>query len=277
MRTRLLLILTTAIVLAACEKTIVLDLKQMPEKVVIEGVVTNHPGYQYVKVSRSVGFYDSGSTPRITDATVTITDDLGNEIDFIHNPNNHPDSMGYYLPAQSFTGQVGRHYILTVVIDGKIFKGEDTMLPVTTMDSIRYRINHREFNNPMRKNKYYELLLYAKEPRETRDYYLFTFFRNDTLSRYHSGDIYFSDDKVLGEEINGVQSPVFFAVGDTARVEVYSLTRKAYVYYSDLEKLLNNDGGMFSPPMATPRTNLSHGALGFFRVSAIDISGIRIE
>lgn len=51
---------------------------------------------------------------------------------------------------------------------------------------------------------------------------------------------------------------------------MFSLTRKAFIFYSDLSNLLNNDGGMFSPPPANPRNNLSNGALGYFQVSAMD-------
>ena len=100
---------------------------------------------------------------------------------------------------------------------------------------------------------------------------------NDSLLVDSPSDIYFSDDKTLGEEINGVPSPVYFAPGDSARIEMYSISRNGYVFYFDLVNLLNNDGGMFSPPPANCRTNLSNGALGFFQVGAINISGIRIK
>jgi hypothetical protein len=61
-------------------------------------------------------------------------------------------------------------------------------------------------------------------------------------------------------------------------VEVYSLSRVGYVYYNDLFSILNGDGGgMFGPIPAPPRTNLSNGAIGFFQVSAINISSTKIE
>jgi len=277
MRYPTITLILSSMIFWSCEKTVLLDLEQTDPKIVIEAVVTNQPGYQFVKVTRSGGFYDSGPTPRVTDATVSITDDLENEFVFIHNPNSHPDSSGYYLPSIPFKGEIGRTYRLFVSVDGEDYEAEDNLQSVTPIDSVLYQVNPDEKDDPKEEGKFYEVLLYAKEPQQTTDYYLFKFFRNDSLVLYNPSDIYFSDDKTLGEEINGVPSPVFYAPDDSARVEMYSLTRDGYVFYNDLVNLINNDGGMFSPPPANCRTNLSNGALGFFQVSAVEISGIRIK
>jgi hypothetical protein len=58
---------------------------------------------------------------------------------------------------------------------------------------------------------------------------------------------------------------------------MYSLSRTAYVFYNDLQRLLNNDGGLFSQPPADSRSNLTNGALGFFQASAMDVSTIEIK
>src|SRR5690606_16739754 len=78
----------------SCEKEYILRTNPAEAKVVIEGLVTDKPGYHYIKLSRSTDFYSSGKTPRITDATVTVTDSDGVITEFVHNPNNDPDSMG---------------------------------------------------------------------------------------------------------------------------------------------------------------------------------------
>lgn len=277
MRYSFIILILSSVVFWSCEETVVLDLDQMSSKIVIEGVVTTQPGYQFVKVTRSAGFYESGATPRVTNAVVTVVDDLENEITFTHNPNDHPDSLGYYLPASSFVGEIGRTYHLKVIVDGVTYEAEDHLYGVTSVDSLKYQINPQEQGDPKEEGKFYEVLLFAKEPQETKDYYLFKFFRNDSLILDSPSAIYFSDDKTLGEEIDGVPSPVYYAPGDSARVEMYSLSRDGYVFYNDLVNLINNDGGMFSPPPANCRTNLTNGALGFFQVSAINISGIRIK
>ena len=274
---RAIYIVVIAFGLLACEKTVLLDLEQMDSKIVIEGLVTNRLNYQFVKISRSTGFYQSGTAPRVSDAIVFVEDNLGNQFSYLHNPNNHPDSVGYYIPSVPFAGVIGRTYTLTVDADGETYTASDKMYDVTSIDSLTYQINLDEQDDPKEDDKFYEVLMYAKEPQETDDYYLFKFYRNDSLKVYDPTDIYFADDKTLGEEINGVQSPVFYAVGDSARIEMYSISRTGFVFYSDLFNLINNDGGMFSPPPANSRNNLSNGALGFFQVSAVNVSGIRIK
>jgi hypothetical protein len=270
-------VLLLAIVFVSCDKPIHLNLNESQSRVIIEGQVTNRAGYQYVKLSRSVDFYQSGALPKITNATVSVKDGDGNEIMFIHNPNNKADSVGYYLPQTPFLGVIGKDYHLRVDVDGEIYEADDHLYPVTSVDSLAYRIDDDEKDDPKTYNKFYEVLLYAKEPHPSKDYYLFKFYRNDSLKLYNDTDIYYTDDEALGESINGISTPIFYAPGDKATIEAYSLSRSGYVFYDDLQKLLNNDGGMFSQPPANSRTNLSNGALGFFQASAINSASIVVE
>ena len=263
--------------LTACEETVVLDLEEPTPKIVIEGQVTDRAGYQFVKVSKSTNFYASGKTPRVTDATVTVADDQGNEYTFVHNPRNHADSAGYYLPQTPFTGVIDRTYTLTVVADGQTYTAQDKLNRITTIDKLEYRIDEDERDDPEDPGRFYEVLMFVKEPKETRDYYLFKTYRNDSLTYDLDTDVYYADDELVGENIDGFPLPIYYSVNDLARAEVYSLSRDAYIFYRDLYKLLNNDGGMFNQPPADPRTNLSNGALGLFQVSAVVSSEIRIS
>lgn len=274
--------LITALALTAtlfsCEKTVVIDARQANEAIVIEGQVTNQPGMQYVKVSRSAGFYQTGPTERVTDAVVSITDDLGNTVPFVHNPSGKIETRGYYFDNTNFVGQPGRTYRLSVQVEGEIYEAADKMSAVTNIDSLAYRINEDEKDDPKDTGKFYEILAFMKEPQETDDYYLFKFYRNDSITYYlENSDIYYASDEGIGENIDGIPSPVFFAIGDKAKFEVYSLSRNAYLFYNDLSTLINSDGGMISPPPANPRSNLSNGALGLFRASAVNFATITIE
>lgn len=263
--------------LVSCEKEYILDTNPADAKVVIEGMVTDKPGYHFVKVTRSANFYDAGKTPRVTDAIVTVTDNEGVTTAFVHNPGNHPDSAGYYKPAVPFAGVLGNTYRLTVIMNGQEYEGEDTLYPVTTIDSLTYRISEDEQSDPDHPGRYYEVLIYTREPQETRDFYLFNFYRNDSLKLANPEDIYFTDDVVLAEAINGITMPIYFSKGDRATVEAFSISRQAFVFFNDLSILLNNDGGMYSPPPANCRNNLSNGALGFFRASAVTSMDITVE
>lgn len=275
---RYIKLIIPALVLFSCDEPTELDLRQTPPRIVIEGQVTNKAHYQSVKVSRSADFYGSGQTPRITDATVTVTDDIGNEYSFVHNPRNHADSAGIYLPEDAFIGEIGRTYTLHVTADGELFEATDKMFSVTPIDSLSFRINEDQQDDPDKPGKIYEMLVFAREPQDQTNYYLFKYYRNDSLTVFNPTDIYYSDDELLGENINGIPSPVYYAATDKARMEVYSLTRKGYVFYNDLSSSLVNDGGgMFGPIPAPPRSNISNDALGFFQVSAVDEKEAYIE
>ena len=158
-----------------------------------------------------------------------------------------------------------------------MYEATDQLFYVTPIDSLAYRLDEDEQEDPEVYGKFYEVMIYAKEPQETKDYYLFKFFRNDSLKTDFDTDIYFTDDETLGENIDGVSSPIYFAPGDRARCEIYSISRDAFVFYSDLQSLLNNDGGLFSQPPSNSRSNISNGALGFFQTSALHMSEIEIK
>jgi hypothetical protein len=118
--------------------------------------------------------------------------------------------------------------------------------------------------------------MYAREPKATEDFYLFKFYRNDTIERFDTNTgIFYSDDIGLGEEINDLSGPILYSEQDTARMEMFSLTPTAFKYYFDLDQLINSDGGMFSGIPANPASNIDGSdAIGFFQVSAISAEEI---
>jgi hypothetical protein len=266
-----------AVSLSGCEEAIQLDLDQTPTRLVIEGQLTDVEGLQFVHVTRSADFYQSGVTDRISDAQVTIKDDTGEEIQFVHNPGGSEDSIGYYLPLGDYKGVVGRTYTMVVEADGATYTASDKLFRVTAIDSIGYQPNRfRERDEPS-DGKIWELLLYAKEPQDTEDNYLFKFYRNDSLIYTNETDVYIFNDYGIGEEIEGFPSPVYYAPGDKGRVEMYSISRDGFLFYNDLITIMNSDGGMFSPPPANPRSNITGGALGFFQVSSMTHREVDVE
>lgn len=252
----------------ACQETIQIDTGQLEERVVIEGLITNDTNH-YVKLTRTRSFYSSGPATRIEDAVVSVSDDNGSTFQFVHNPTNNPDEDGFYYPVNNFQGQIGSTYSLSVEIDGEQYNAQEELLPVTAIDSLRVIVNEDELEDPEEEGRFYEVLFYASEPQDRKDQYLFKFYNNGEIVKDEHSDIYFSDDTFLGEKIDDLEIAGFYKLGERVTVEMYSLTQEGFIFYSDLFNLLNNDGGMFSPPPADPRNNLSNGALGYFQVSAV--------
>ena len=265
------------LIFSACEEVINIDIDQAPAQLVIDGLITNEDTTHTLRITRSVAFNDNSSEV-VADAVVEVSDNLGNVFNYTHNPEGYDSLMGYYFSDQKFSGQEYAIYRLNVMVDNQSFTASDTLRPITTIDSLSIKIDDDAVNDSENEGKIYQVILYAKEPQETVDFYYFKFYRDGILDNDsdNSGNVYVFDDKVLGSSLDGLPSPVLFREGEVAGVEIYSLTREQFVYFTDLGNILNSDGGMFSPPPANPRSNISGGALGLFQVSGLNRASILI-
>jgi hypothetical protein len=54
-------------------------------------------------------------------------------------------------------------------------------------------------------------------------------------------------------------------------ITMQSLTSEAYNYYTVLMNQFKTDGGTYKPTPASPVSNISNGALGFFRASSTTV------
>ena len=257
----------------SCEEVVELDIEQSTPQVVIEGLLTNIDTIHYVKVSRSIQFYEVGLNP-VLDAIVNVSGE-GNVYSYSHNPNAIDSLDGFYYSDIPYAGTIGEAYTLSVDIDGANYDAMDTMRYVTDIDSLSFQLATNPSEEDEADGKIYQALLYASEPEETEDYYQFQFFRDNELIAYPDNIFVFSD-VAFGPNLDGLPSPVLFREGELASVKIYSLTREQYIFYTDLANLINSDGGMFSPPPANPRNTFSNSALGLWQVSAVSEDSILI-
>ncbi|MFT6972136.1 MAG: hypothetical protein ACJAXX_002714 [Roseivirga sp.] len=259
---------------SACEETVIIDPKRAPSTIVIDALITNDGAYNYIKITKSRDFYSSGVAEFISSAVVKVVDDLGNEFNYIYNPEDKEELNGVYFPQTQYLCVVGRTYTMTAFVNGVEYTASEILQPVTSIDSLTVAFNQEEFDDPEEEGRYFEVLFYAEEPQDRVDYYLFKFYRDSLLIRDDENDVYFADDKLLSGRIDDLPTAGFFAEGEEVRVEMYSLPRSGFIFYNDLATLLNNDGGLFTPPPANPRSNISNGALGYFHVGSLATKSI---
>lgn len=271
-------ILLSAIITFSCEETVILDAKQVEPTLVIESHLTTEKKLHFVKLSLSVDFYFDKKPPAVKDAVVSLIDLTTQDFYvFKHNESGKDNYEGIFVSEESFQGRVGHTYELRVNYDGELYTGKETIFPVTEIEKLKYRLNVAESSDPKKEGYIYEVLLNADEPQDTEDYYMFKFYRNDSLILAREADLYFTDDEFLGERIKDLPLPIAFSKGDKATVAMYSITRQAFIYLSDLMNVMHNDSGMFSPPPANPRNNLTNGAMGYFMASDISEETIMID
>ncbi|MGF1533697.1 MAG: DUF4249 domain-containing protein [Bernardetiaceae bacterium] len=260
MRIYFVWILMIGTLLTACEQVIDLPLRSMEEPlVVIQGQVVDTVGYSWVILTQSLDFYNPTQAPRISGAQVSISDDTGNEMIF------REDSPGFYVPTDpAFKGEVGRTYSLSVQVQEEFFRASSQLLPVTQIDSLTVRY---VAGRPFRDDGYY-LYFFAKEPPNEKNFYRWRVYLNDSLFDGFD-DILLADDRFVQDNIENLELPYAFDLGDTVALEQYSINEDVFDYYSDLLSLAGNDGGLFSPPPVNPRTNISNGGLGIFSASSL--------
>ena len=113
----------------------------------------------------------------------------------------------------------------------------------------------------------YYLRFYAQDDGASRDFYLTQLLQNDTL--YTDGALpylIFDDRFAQGAYIPGFLVPFPLDSGNTTRLSFYTLTQDAYDYYFSIVQQAGSGSPFGAPPSNLP-TNMSNGAIGFFRAS----------
>jgi len=241
------LILTAALLtLASCTKEIVLDYDEASSRLVIEGEVTPGNGPHEVRISRSVNFTETNLFPAVENATVTITDDQGEDETLVH------QGGGVYRSTGLLTGVPGHTYSLSVTADGTTITGASTMpLPVAldtlSIDSISGFGNVNLIVVPIYTDPAGLVNFYRLRVRVNGTKWPVVFARDDLLS----------DGQINGQPLFYNEEPV--ERGDTVSVDLFGIDRTIFTYWFTLESFAN-DG--VAP--ADPISNLSGNVLGYF-------------
>lgn len=268
----LYLLLMLGGVFGACREVIDFELPVDEPQLVIEGSLTywaDEPERNQVRVmvSSSGNYYNENVFNPITEALLQV-DDLttGNTYDLTPIENEPGLYLNNTLPLE-----LGNAYRLRVMYDGSEYESSSTILPVAELDSFSYR--YREENIFLEEGYYF--FFSGRTPKERGiNYYRFKIYEGDSLYNQR-GDYLIQSDELLREKIDTLQLANYaFEVGDSVRIEMYSLDKSMFNYYNELVELLFNDGGLFSSPPRNPTSNIINTTqpdrppLGFFQVSS---------
>jgi hypothetical protein len=214
-----------------------------------------------------------------------IYDGNGNIIDTTYwkYPEEFNHNRGFYMTTH-LRGFTGRTYFLKIVSDDKEYDASSFMPEVPEIDSLGYLKKIMEKDG----QEYYVPLIYFSEPQGIKNYYLIQLDDDITSRLFSDANWSFSilSDEFLDPYVNGlnvslgsnpgnIEYPTYFE-GDSIYVGLSSLTKEAFDYYNSLLQQFKNDGGAYQPAPGSPPTNMSNGALGFFRASAINERKIKI-
>jgi len=265
----------------ACQELVELPLEEEQTRVVIEGLISNKEGRQYISVARTLNYYETGKLPPITDATVHILDSADNIIEqFLYNAE---DSV--YESATNFTGEIGKQYKVQVEVADEFYEATGEIIANAQLDSVYYLSD--EQLEALGQNPFgdgFFIFVDGSLPSTEIQYFLLETTVNDTL-RNDRGDLSNSilSSEFFGSEFQFLLVPGLVEAQDSVHLELFTLTEDVYQYYIEFVNLLFNDGGVFSPPPVNPESNISNTsnpdnyALGFIQFSSVIENDLYID
>ncbi len=259
--------------LTSCEDPIDLDLGPPVEQLVIDAVIDQTDDTQFVYVSKSVAYLNNGIPKGYTVDSLGIIDTSTFEFrKFTHRGNG----VYYYVPPSANTFEYGKHYQLLVWDGANTYVSQSKLNSPTAVDSFTYK-----YEDPGRfgSSKGFYLTLWAKDKVGKGDYYWFRLYRNDSI-QVKASDISIAIDNAYNQDGNGdgelfiipirenfTQRP--YESGETAMIEILSITPEMYLYLNLITTQLNNQGLFAVPPSNIPSNiicvnNPNNKVLGFF-------------
>jgi hypothetical protein len=270
---RLAFALTSAFFLSACEDSIDLDLGVPVDQIVIDAVINQTSDTQFIKITKSIAYLDNGTYKGYEMDTVGVLD-TSNYV--FHQFTYKGNGVYYFVPTSPDVFKFGSTYQLIAKDGADTYFSQSTLNSPTSIDSFTYSYKERgSFGGP--EGNY--ITLWAKDKIGKGDFYWFKLFRNDSLQA-KAGEILIAQDNsttadgrgdgglfIVPIRDNFTSRP--FKPGETARVEILSITPEMYYYLNLISTQLNNSGLFAVPPSNIPSNivcinDQKKKVLGFF-------------
>lgn len=248
------------VILSSCEKVVKLDLIDAEEQYVVDAMVSNVDKFNYVKLSKSVNFYDGNDFKPVEGANVVVTDENGVAIQLLET------ASGYY-ENPLLVGHAYTKYDLKIEVDGEVIEGSTFLPGNSQLDSVITLQNSGGFFGDG-----FTAFAYWTDAGNEKNYYRLRSYRNDTMQT----NIVITEDNLYNGIATG--TPLFstsYEEGDSAMVELMEIDEKTYKYWLSLDQISNPQNQPAAP--GNPESNLSNGALGYFGGYNMDIDTVLVE
>lgn len=272
--------------LPACTEEIDMDLKSGGPKLIVDGILTDRYADHFVTLSVSSDFFNNEPNPAVSNANVTLSDgELEISLDEIGG------SPGVYLIPKSYRGIYGKTYTLRISgvdvdADGveESYEASNTLKPVTDIDGVGLKWSTDQGV------KTWEVLLYAKEPEETVNFYAFVVYVNGELITPKISetecikDKFFNGNNVDGawvqsveeEDSDGEVTDHVLKLGDWVKLEMQEINEDYYYFIDAVHLETGIQVPLFSGPPANVPTNVSNGGVGFFRTYSVTQDSVQV-
>jgi hypothetical protein len=263
-----LVCLVLAMISASCVERIDISLDPNYVRLVVDGSVTTDYSKYTINLTQTADYFYNAPIPRVTNARVTIFD--GDSIYSLKE--TEPGKSGIYESRPGFQGVVGKTYTLNVSLPGEIggnknYSASCQLLSVTNLDSTSV-VFHKDWG----KYGVFEVKVFAQEPGNEVNFYMFNLYRNGKLMSDSISKVVVSDDKYInGSYIRGLGTFYLnqenpwerLAPGDTIKLQMSGITKEYFNFVSEVKSAGFNIPFFVGPP-ANVVGNVDNGGVGFF-------------
>jgi hypothetical protein len=260
-------------VFSACQENVSISLqKNQPDKVVVEGRITDVAKEQIIRLTKTSDYFDTLNIQSASINDVFIVEEgTGNRIDL----QPVDTGIGYYK-TNVYAGKIGETYSLHLTYKDENYSASSKLTKVAEMDTLSYLFQA--------KTKYqggiYIVMMSATEPEPIGDIYMFNIYINDTLYNDKLRLTPFQND----DPFNGmtvINVPIAYLAQEeikldtnVIRVEMLSISRDEFNFNLAFLSETMGNGSIFSGPPADVPSNLKNmdsdnNGLGFFGASAV--------
>ncbi len=257
-----------SILITGCTERIDLTLDETYTRIVVDGYVATDFGAYQIALTKSTDYFYNAPMPRVNNANVTLWD--GTNSYYLNE--TVPGQSGIYTTDSSFEAQVNKTYTLQVRVPEAIsghntFDASCHLNPVTPIDSITY-----EFHPEYGKEGVWFINLWAQEPGNEVNYYMFNLFKNGILMTDSIQKRTVSDDALINGKymtgitvfrLNNAHKWMTIAIGDTITLQMSGITKEYFNYVNQVKQAGFNIP-FFSGPPANVQGNINNGGIGFF-------------
>ncbi len=283
------LISAMSLLLTSCEDVVQLESVKTEALLAIDGTITNQPGNQVLKLTKSQGYFDNSKPQTVQGASVQVRDNLGNVFDFKDLKSDGTYSWTPKVATQPM-GVIGRKYSLQVKVEGETYEAVSEIKRVPKIDSIRYQFEKADFGQKGPK-KGYDVHFFANDFKGIGDCSTMKAYKNGKLIGKLGDNIIFDGGFTKGSVADGLLFLEFsrrvyselYDENETVRIELYSITEDQFDYLSRVQNQINNTG-LFASPTSSVGTNIfnlnknsTKKAAGWFGASAVNMLETKVE
>lgn len=234
----------------SCEKVVELDLGDAEQMLVVEGIVHDSLGDNFVQISKSKPFNDNnGGFEQVSGAIVSISDNSGNNYLLTE------IEPGKYN-SNTLKGVSGRTYTLQVNIAGKIVYAQSYLPSKVELDSLSYEKINAPFGGSDNEKDQYRVFTHFHDPENVVNYYRFKPF---TGSEQSKGFLSLDDRLIEGDDVDFPMFLTEYEEGDTATIQLLSVDEANYRYFNAIDASQNGE------VPGNPETNLvGENVVGYF-------------